>query len=70
MINEKNMKAKEIREKGIEELKKILSEKRGEAGDFRFEISSKQKKDHRDYRNIKKDIARIMTIIGEKDKSN
>lgn len=59
------MKAKELREKNIEELKRLLEEKEREAGKLRFEIASAQVKDHREYRNTKKDIAKILTIIKE-----
>lgn len=60
------MKINEIREKNGAELKTLLEEKRTALGKFRFEISSKQLKNHRQFRNTKKDIAKILTIIGNK----
>jgi len=57
------MKIKELREKNIEELKKLLSEKREQSRKLRFDIASKQVKNNREYRNTKKDIARILTLI-------
>ncbi len=62
------MKAKELREKGIEELKKVLREKQEAFRKLRFDISAKQVKNVRDLRNEKRDIARILTIINEKSK--
>lgn len=59
------MKIKELREKNIEELKKLLGEKKDHARKLRFDITSKQVKDNREYRNTKKEIARILTLINE-----
>lgn len=57
------MKVKELREKGIEELKKLLLEKRESARKVRFDIATKQVKNNRQIRNDKRDIARILTLI-------
>jgi ribosomal protein L29 len=59
------MKAKELRLKSKTELKIILTDKESNARNLRFDIHTKQEKNHRDYRNIKKDIARIKTILNE-----
>jgi len=59
------MKIKEIREKNIEELKKLLSEKRELVRGFRFDIAAKQVKNVREMRLNKRDIARILTILKE-----
>ncbi|MEK7598382.1 MAG: 50S ribosomal protein L29 [Patescibacteria group bacterium] len=59
------MKIKELREKNIEELKKLLAEKQESVRKLRFDISSKQIKNNHDLRNSKKDIARILTLINE-----
>jgi len=56
-------KIKELREKNIEELKKLLGEKKEHARKLRFDISSKQVKNNREYRNTRKEIARILTLI-------
>lgn len=61
------MKAKEIREKNINELKKILGEKKESVRQLRFGISMKQAKNHREIRNAKREIARMETIISEKN---
>lgn len=59
------MKVKELREKNIEELKKLLVEKREVSRRLRFDIATKQVKNTRQARNEKKDIARIITLINE-----
>lgn len=59
------MKTKELREKGIEELKKLLAEKRESVRKVRFDIATKQAKNNRDLRNDKRDVARILTLINE-----
>lgn len=61
------MKAKDLREKNINELKKDIEEKREIVRKLRFEISMKQAKDHREMRNTKREIARIATIVNEKN---
>lgn len=60
------MKAKELREKTKEELKKLLEEKREFVRKFRFDIVTKQAKNNREMRNAKRDVARILTLIKEK----
>jgi large subunit ribosomal protein L29 len=59
------MKIKELREKNLEELKKLLDEKRDLVRKLRFDISSKQIKNNRDLRKNRKDVARILTLINE-----
>ena len=60
------MEIKEIKEKTKEELKKLLSENREKLRDLEFKIVSKQFKNVRDIRKIKKAIAKILTILQEK----
>jgi large subunit ribosomal protein L29 len=60
------MKISEIKDMNIEQLKKLVDEKRTQAVRLKFDISSKQLKNHRQYRTIKKDIAKILTILKEK----
>lgn len=57
------MKIKELREKSEGELQKLLEEKREAVRKLRFDIASRQVKNHREGRNAKKDIARILTIL-------
>lgn len=57
------MKAKEVREKNPNELKKDLVELRNKMTKLRFDISAKQVKNHREIRKLKKDIARILMVL-------
>jgi large subunit ribosomal protein L29 len=63
------MKIQEIREMNIEQLKKFIQEKQTQAVKLRFDIAARQMKNHRQYRTFKKDIAKALTILGEKEKS-
>jgi large subunit ribosomal protein L29 len=63
------MKTRELREKGIPELEKILAEKMESARKMRFDISTKQVKNNRQLRQDKKDIAKILTLINPKSSS-
>ena len=57
------MKIAEIKEMNIEQLKKLVDEKRTEAVKLRFDISMRQVKNNRQYREVRKDIARALTVI-------
>ena len=59
------MKTKQIREMKLAELKAFVEEKKAEAVKLRFDIASRQIKNHRDYRNARKDIAKALTVIKE-----
>jgi large subunit ribosomal protein L29 len=60
------VKAKEIKEKTENELKKDLIDLRNKTAKMRFDISGKQVKNHREIRKAKKDIARILTLLHAK----
>jgi len=60
------MKIQEIRDMNIEQLKKMLAEKQAQAVKLRFDIASRQLKNHRQYRSLKTDIARGLTILNER----
>ncbi|HOW60735.1 MAG TPA: 50S ribosomal protein L29 [Candidatus Moranbacteria bacterium] len=62
------MDIKEIRNMNIEQLKKLVEEKRSQVVKLKFDISAKQLKNHRQYRTIRKDISQILTIIKEVEK--
>jgi large subunit ribosomal protein L29 len=62
------MKNKELREKNVNELRKDLDDKKGDVQKLMFEVSVKQSKNHRDLRNAKRDVARLLTVINEKSK--
>ncbi len=60
------MKIQEIRDMNVEQLKKLIAEKQAQAVKLRFDIAARQLKNHRQYRAIKTDIARIATILTER----
>lgn len=67
--NEVIMKMKELREKNEKEISKLLARARENLRDLRFKVSQKQLKNIREIRKIKKNIARILTIIKEKQQN-
>lgn len=57
-----------IEEMSKAEIEKFLEDQRAKITKIRFDISSKQIKNHREYRKAKRDIARALTIIkGKKE---
>lgn len=60
------MKPSEIRQKSKEELNKLLQDKREKLRQFRFDLASGKVKNIREIRMVKKDIARILTILCQK----
>jgi ribosomal protein L29 len=50
------------------EIEKFLEDGQAKMVKLRFDISSKQIKNHREYRNTKKDIARAITVLQGKQK--
>ena len=61
------MKIKEIRALGTEELSKQLEAVHQELFDLRFRLATKQLVNHREIPRAKKEIARLKTIIREKE---
>ncbi len=61
------MKAKEIRALGDDELRKKLEEAHKEIFDLRFQAATKQLKNHRELPRARKEIARLKTIIQERE---
>ena len=61
------MKVEEIRSLSDDELKKQLEAARRGLFDLRFSLATKQLVNHREISRAKKDIARLMTIIHEKE---
>lgn len=57
------MKTKDIQNMKKGELEKNLGELRNKLTKIRFDVSGKQVKNHREIRNVKKDIAVIMTVL-------
>lgn len=60
------MKITELRQKPQSELQKMLEESREKLRQLRFDLSSGKVKNVREIRMIKKDIARIMTLLRQK----
>ncbi len=62
------IKAKELRSKEIPALYKLLEEKQSALLDLRLKASGSQLKNHRQIRETRREIARILTILREKRK--
>ncbi len=61
------MKIKELKTKKEKELKKMLDSFRSKQRVLRFDLSAGKVKDIREIRETKKTIARILTILKEKE---
>jgi large subunit ribosomal protein L29 len=61
------LKVEEIRALGIEELKKQLETAHQELFNLRFRLSTRQLVNHREIPRVEKEIARLHTIIREKE---
>ena len=61
------MKVEEIRALGTGELKKQLEEAHQELFNLRFRLATKQLVNHREVPRVRKKIARLKTIIREKE---
>ncbi|NWF77132.1 MAG: 50S ribosomal protein L29 [Chloroflexi bacterium] len=61
------MKASEIRSLNTEELLKKLEEAHEELFNLRFRLATKQLGNHREIPRVKKKIARIKTILRERE---
>ena len=57
------MKTKELQQKSKSELQKILSDNREKLRQLRFDLAAGKVKNVREVRKIKKDIARILTLL-------
>lgn len=60
-------KVKETRELSTEELTKQLEESHQELFNLRFRLSTKQLVNHREVRRVKRKIARIKTLLRERE---
>jgi large subunit ribosomal protein L29 len=56
------MDIKELREKSDTELDRLLRDSRNKIREFRFKVAAKKMADVREIREIKKTVARILTI--------
>lgn len=60
------MKLQDIKEKTKKELNQILIDKRENLRKLRFNLASGKVKDVREIRKVKKDIARLLTLLNKK----
>ena len=58
---------KELRALSVEDIKKQLEESRQELFNLRFRLSTKQLVNHREVRRVKRNIARLNTLLTERD---
>lgn len=65
-LYKKVMKIKEIEKKSEKEIKQLLQEKRERLRQINFSITTGKVKNVREIRLIKKDIARLLTVIDSK----
>jgi len=63
------MEFKELKNKSIAELHKLLAETREKSRELRFKDAGKQLKNVREIRVIKKEIAHILTLLNSKKDS-
>ncbi len=61
------MKPKELRDQSIDELRAKLEEAHRELFNLRFQLASRQITNHRRLMQVRKDIARIKTIMRERE---
>jgi len=65
----RRLKIQEIRALSLEDLKKRLNESYRELFNFRFRLATRQLLNYHEIHNVRKRIARIKTIMREKDLS-
>ena len=58
---------KEIRALSTEDIKKQLEETRQELFNLRFRLTTKQLVNHREVRRVKRNIARLNTLLTERE---
>jgi len=61
------LKLEEFRALGTDDLKKQLEETHQELFNLRFRLATKQLVNHREVRRVKRKIARLKTLITEKE---
>ena len=63
------MKAVELREKPVEELKALLKDERENLANLRFQLATSQLESPIKVRTVRRDIATIMTVLRQKERS-
>jgi large subunit ribosomal protein L29 len=61
------LKLKEFRDLGTDDLKKQLEETHQELFNLRFRLTTKQLVNHREVRRVKRKIARLETLLKERE---
>ncbi len=61
------MKIKDLHQKTEKELNELLIESRYKLGKLKFDLSSKKIKNIREIRDLRRDVARILTILNQKN---
>ena len=61
------MKLKEFRDLSTDDLKKQLEDTHQELFNLRFRLATKQLVNHREVRRVKRNIARLETLLKEKE---
>lgn len=64
------MKTKEFHQKSKSELQRLLQDSREKLRQLKFDLSAGKVKNVREIRRIKKDIARILTLLQNKEQLN
>ena len=59
------MNIKDLKDKNTEELNSLLADLKVKAGELRFKLANRQLKNFKEIKEVKKNIARIKTIIKE-----
>lgn len=57
------MEINDLKNKNEKDLQELLAQKRDLLRELRFKVSEKQLKDVREIREVKKDIARVLTVL-------
>ena len=61
------MKLKEFRDMNDDDLKKELEDTHQEMFNLRFRVATKQLVNHRELRRVKKKVARLKTLLAERE---
>jgi len=60
------MKKKELRQKTTQELREMLTDHRQRVGQLQYELASKKHKNVMEIRTLKREVARIITLLKQK----
>ena len=60
------MKVKELRQKSEKELNDLLNERKHKLGQLKFDLASKKLKNIKQIMELRRDVARVKTILKEK----